>query len=153
MSNYEYLLSDINKINDSIKKIGSDLNLSEDNMNSCLESSDAQDNILNQRIEAHKKYKIKSTPTIVVNEKEYTGKVDYEKFKKIIEKDSKIDKGLADKLNKEFKSLLQERLNEVKQKPLPYKPQKKDEEWNFLPEVPSSFKNNSYNINCSFNNL
>ena len=78
--------SDINKINDSIKKIGSDLNLSEDNMNSCLESSDAQDNILNQRIEAQKKYKIKSTPTIVVNEKEYTGKVDYKKFKKIIEK-------------------------------------------------------------------
>ena len=35
-------------------------------------------------------------------------------------------------MNKEFKSLLQERLNEVKQKPLPYKPQKKDEEWNFL---------------------
>ena len=78
--------TDINKINDSIKKIGSDLNLSEDNMNSCLKSSDAQDNILNQRIEAQKKYKIKSTPTIVVNEKEYTGKVDYEKFKKIIEK-------------------------------------------------------------------
>ena len=78
--------SDIDKINDSIKKIGSDLNLSENNMNSCLESSDAQDNILNQRIEAQKKYKIKSTPTIVVNEKEYTGKVDYEKFKKIIEK-------------------------------------------------------------------
>ena len=78
--------SDINKINDSIKKIGSDLNLSEDNMNDCLKSSDAQDNILNQRIEAQKKYKIKSTPTIVVNEKEYNGKVDYEKFKKIIEK-------------------------------------------------------------------
>ena len=78
--------SDINKINDSIKKIGSDLNLTEDNMNSCLESSDAQDNILNQRIEAQKKYKIKSTPTILVNEKEYTGKVDYENFKKIIEK-------------------------------------------------------------------
>ena len=28
--------------------------------------------------------------------------------------------------------MLQERLNEVKQKPLPYKPQKKDEEWGFL---------------------
>ena len=78
--------SDINKINDLIKKIGSELNLSEDNMNNCLKSNDAQDNILNQRIEAQKKYKIKSTPTIVVNEKEYTGKVDYEKFKKIIEK-------------------------------------------------------------------
>ena len=53
-------------------------------------------------------------------------------FKKIIEVDDKIDKGLSDKLNKEFRSLLQERLNEVKQKPLPYKPQKKDEEWSFL---------------------
>ena len=53
-------------------------------------------------------------------------------FKNIIEVEDKVDKGLADKLNKEFKSLLQERLNEVKQKPLPYKPQKKDEEWNFL---------------------
>ena len=78
--------SDINKINGLIKKIGSDLNLSENNMNDCLKNSDAQDDILNQRIEAQKKYKIKSTPTIVVNEKEYTGKVDYEKFKKIIEK-------------------------------------------------------------------
>ncbi|MEC7858564.1 MAG: thiamine pyrophosphate-dependent enzyme, partial [Bacteroidota bacterium] len=53
-------------------------------------------------------------------------------FKNIIDVEDKVDKGLADKLNKEFKALLQERLNEVKQKPLPYKPQKKDEEWNFL---------------------
>ena len=78
--------SDINKINDLIKKIGSNLNLSEDNMNSCLKSNNAQDNILNQRIEAQKKYKIESTPTIIVNEKKYTGKVDYKSFKKIIEK-------------------------------------------------------------------
>ena len=78
--------SDINKINESIKKIGTGLNLSENNMNDCLKNSDTQDVILNQRIEAQKKYKIKSTPTIVVNEKEYTGKANYEKFKKIIEK-------------------------------------------------------------------
>ncbi len=78
--------SDINKINDLIKKIGSDLNLSEGNMNSCLKSNNAQDNILNQRIEAQKKYKIESTPTIIVNEKRYTGKVNYKSFKKIIEK-------------------------------------------------------------------
>jgi len=78
--------SDINKINDLIKKIGSNLNLSEDNMNSCLKSNNAQDNILNQRIEAQKKYKIESTPTIIVNEKRYTGKVNYKSFKKIIEK-------------------------------------------------------------------
>ena len=78
--------SDINKINDLIKKIGSNFDLTEEKMNACLENSDVQDEILNERIEAQKKYKIESTPTIFVNEKKYSGKVDYKKFKKIIEK-------------------------------------------------------------------
>ena len=78
--------SDINKINNLIKQIGSSFNLSESNMNNCLESKDAQDDVLNQRIQAQKKYKIESTPTIVVNEKKYKGKVDYENFKKIVER-------------------------------------------------------------------
>ena len=78
--------SDINKINDLIKKVGSDFNLTEEKMNACLENSDTQDEILNERIEAQKKYKIESTPTIFINEKKYSGKVDYKKFKKIIEK-------------------------------------------------------------------
>ena len=78
--------SDINKINDLIKKVGSDFDLTEEKMNACLENSRVQDEILNERIEAQKKYKIESTPTIFVNEKKYSGKVDYKKFKKIIEK-------------------------------------------------------------------
>ena len=78
--------SDINKINDLIKEVGSDFDLTEEKMNTCLENSDVQDEILNERIEAQKKYKIESTPTIFVNEKKYSGKVDYKKFKKIIEK-------------------------------------------------------------------
>ena len=78
--------SDINKINDLIKKVGSGFDLTEEKMNACLENSDVQDEILNERIEAQKKYKIESTPTIFVNEKKYSGKVDYKKFKKIIEK-------------------------------------------------------------------
>ena len=78
--------SDINKINDLIKKVGSDFDLTEEKMNACLENSDVQDEILNERIEAQKKYKIESTPTIFVNEKKYSGKTDYKKFKKIIEK-------------------------------------------------------------------
>ena len=78
--------SDINKINELIKKVGSDFDLTEEKMNACLENSDVQDEILNERIEAQKKYKIESTPTIFVNEKKYSGKVDYKKFKKIIEK-------------------------------------------------------------------
>ena len=77
--------SDIDKINDLIKKVGSDFDLTEEKMNACLENSDVQDEILNERIEAQKKYKIESTPTIFVNEKKYSGKVDYKKFKKIIE--------------------------------------------------------------------
>tara|TARA_B100000886_G_scaffold338845_1_gene302656 strand:- start:3449 stop:4039 length:591 start_codon:yes stop_codon:yes gene_type:complete len=78
--------SDIDKINDLIKEVGTSLNLSEDKMNECLKDSSAQDEILNQRIEAQKKYKIESTPTIMINEKKYTNKIDYKTFKKIIEK-------------------------------------------------------------------
>ena len=78
--------SDINKINGLIKKVGLDFDLTEEKMNACLKNNDTQDEILNERIEAQKKYKIESTPTIFVNEKKYSGKVDYKKFKKIIEK-------------------------------------------------------------------
>jgi len=78
--------SDINKINESIKKIGLELNLDDVKMNECLRSEEAQDSVLNQRIEAQKKYKIDSTPTILINEKKYDGKIDYKQFKKAIEK-------------------------------------------------------------------
>ena len=78
--------ADIKKINEIIKKVGVDFDLTEEKMNACLENSNVQDEILNERIEAQKKYKIESTPTIFVNEKKYSGKVDYKKFKKIIEK-------------------------------------------------------------------
>ena len=78
--------SDINKINNLIKKIGLDFDLTENKMDECLKNSDAQDEILNQRIEAQKRYKIDATPTIFINEKKYSGKVDYKSFKKVIEK-------------------------------------------------------------------
>ncbi len=78
--------SDINKINDLIKEVGLNFNLTEEKMNTCLKDNNAQDEILNQRIEAQKKYKIESTPTIIINEKKYTNKVDYKVFKKLIEK-------------------------------------------------------------------
>ncbi len=78
--------SDINKINKLIKKVGLGFDLTEKKINLCLKNSDVQDEILNERIEAQKKYKIESTPTIIINGKKYSGKVDYEKFKKVIEK-------------------------------------------------------------------
>lgn len=78
--------SDINKINDSIKKIGLDVNLKNEKMDGCLKNDKIQDEILTLRIEAQKKYKIEATPTILINEKEYTGKVNYKEFKKTLEK-------------------------------------------------------------------
>ena len=78
--------SDINKINNEIKKIGLEINLNNEKMNNCLENDKFQDEILNQRIEAQKKYKIESTPTIFINEKKYNGKIDYKTFKKTLER-------------------------------------------------------------------
>ena len=78
--------SDINKINDSIKKIGLESNLNNKDMENCLKDENKQDEILNQRIDAQKKYKIGSTPTILINEKKYKGNVEYSEFKKVLEK-------------------------------------------------------------------
>jgi len=78
--------SDINKINELIKKIGLNFDLSNEKMDGCLKSDQVQDEILEQRIEAQKKYKIDSTPTIIINEKKYSGKVNYIQFKKAIDK-------------------------------------------------------------------
>ena len=78
--------SDINNINKLIKGIGIKFDLSNDDMDACLNNDLTQDEILEQRIEAQKKYKIESTPTIIVNEKKYTNKIDYQSFKKEIDK-------------------------------------------------------------------
>ena len=78
--------SDINKINESIKKIGLESDLKNEKMNVCLKDEKVQDEILNLRIDAQKKYKINATPTIFINEKKYTGKTDYKEFRKVLEK-------------------------------------------------------------------
>ena len=78
--------SDINKINDSLKKIGTEVDLTQQEMDKCLKNDSLQDEILNLRIKAQKKYKIESTPTIFINEKKYKGKIEYKEFEKIIKK-------------------------------------------------------------------
>jgi len=78
--------SDINQINELIKKIGLDSGLNNAKMNECLESEEAQDQILNERIDAQKKYKIQSTPTIYINDIKYENGHEYKLFKKEIEK-------------------------------------------------------------------
>ena len=78
--------SDINNINESIKKIGLEINLKNEEMDKCLQNDKSQDEILNLRIEAQKEYKIQSTRTIFINEKRYSGKINYDQFKKAIDK-------------------------------------------------------------------
>ena len=78
--------SDIKVINESIKKIGRDFGLTESQMNECLADKTLEEKILNQRIEAQKNYKVRSTPTIYLNEKKYEGKRNYKSFRKIINK-------------------------------------------------------------------
>ena len=78
--------SDINVINESIKKIGLDNGINNSEMDKCLKNENAQEQILNERIEDQKKYKIQSTPTIFINEKSYQGDHNYKSFKKIIKK-------------------------------------------------------------------
>ena len=78
--------SEIEVINESIKKIGKEFNLTEDQMNGCLADKSLEKKILNERIEAQKNYKVKSTPTIYLNKKKYEGKRDYKSFKKAIDK-------------------------------------------------------------------
>ena len=78
--------SDINKINEYLRKIASDFGVSNKRIDVFLKDEKIQDQILNERIDAQKNYKISSTPTIYINKKKYNGSHDYKQLKKVIEK-------------------------------------------------------------------
>ena len=78
--------TDINNINSNLSKIAKKHGLNNDRINNCLKDENIENEILNERIMAQKKYSIESTPTIFINEKKYDGKHSYNDFKKIIEK-------------------------------------------------------------------
>ena len=76
--------SDINSINQKIFKITNNYGLNNDKNKRCLNDQDLEDEILNERINASKKYSIEATPTIFINEKKYSGQHNYKDFKKAI---------------------------------------------------------------------
>ncbi len=78
--------SDINSINSKLIKIAENYDLNNVKINSCLNDEKLEDQILNDRINGNKKYSIESTPTVLINDKKYKGKHNYEDFKKAIEK-------------------------------------------------------------------
>ena len=61
--------SNVDTINSSIKDVGKEFDLTEDVMNKCLIDKSLEEKILNERIEAQKNYKVRSTPTVYINEK------------------------------------------------------------------------------------
>ena len=52
----------------------------------CLIDEDISDKILNGRINAHQKYTINATPTIVINEEKLEGSASFKNIEKKIEK-------------------------------------------------------------------
>ena len=53
---------------------------------SCLANKDIEDHVLNDRINGAKKFKINSTPTLIINDKKFDNPQNYKKLKKTIEK-------------------------------------------------------------------
>ena len=78
--------SNINEINNNLKKIVKNLGISSTNFDKCLNNEVKIDKILNGRIDAHKKYSIESTPTIIINEEKFKGSVNFKDIKNKIEK-------------------------------------------------------------------
>ena len=78
--------SDIKKINEKIKKIGLDFGLNAKLIDESIEDKKVEEQILNERINAQKKYNITSTPTIYINKKKYEGKHEFKLFKKTLDK-------------------------------------------------------------------
>ena len=52
----------------------------------CLINKSIEDHVLNDRISAVKKFKIDSTPTLIINDKKFDNPQNYKKLKKTIEK-------------------------------------------------------------------
>ena len=78
--------SSIDDINKNLKKIVKNLGISSVQFDKCLIDEVISDKILNDRIEANKKYSINSTPTIIINEKKLEGSASFKNIKKQIEK-------------------------------------------------------------------
>ena len=75
----------IEELNQNIKKFieKSDFNL---DVNKCLDNKEAEDHILEDRIEGAKKFKIDATPTLIINGEKFDNPTNYKKLKKFLEK-------------------------------------------------------------------
>jgi len=76
----------IEDINNNLKIALNDFGLTGIDLDKCLKIKDLEDYILNTRIEGSQDFEIKSTPTIIINDKKFEGNLEYKDLKKAIEK-------------------------------------------------------------------
>ena len=76
----------IEEINKNLITIGKKYNLNKNIINQCFENDSLEEWILNSRISAQKKYDIRATPTIIINEKKFDGVINFETMNKKIKK-------------------------------------------------------------------
>jgi protein-disulfide isomerase len=75
----------IEELNTNIKNFieKSDFNL---DIDVCLSNKEAEDHILEDRIEGVKKFKVDATPTLIINGEKFDNPTNYKKLKKFLEK-------------------------------------------------------------------
>ena len=75
----------IEKINSNLKEIinKEDFKI---NFKKCLDNKEIENHILEDRIDAVKKFKINSTPTLIINNKKFDKPLNYKNLKKTLEK-------------------------------------------------------------------
>jgi len=75
----------IDQLNRNLKDLIKSENLNID-FDKCTNNKILEDFVINERIEGVKKYKVNSTPTIIINEEKFEKTINFKNIKKIIEK-------------------------------------------------------------------
>tara|TARA_Y100001970_G_C13914636_1_gene690307 strand:- start:176 stop:757 length:582 start_codon:yes stop_codon:yes gene_type:complete len=75
----------IEEVNSNLKKVLKDKKITL-NFENCLKDISIENHILEDRINGTKKYKVNSTPTIIINDKKFDKPLTYKNLKKTLEK-------------------------------------------------------------------
>jgi len=75
----------IEEANENLKKFVENKNFNLD-FEKCISDKKIEDFVLNDRIEGTKKFKVNSTPTIIINDKKFEKTLNYKNLKKYLEK-------------------------------------------------------------------
>lgn len=76
----------LEKINENLKNIFLEYNPNNSKFEECLKNKKIENHVLQDRIDAQKKYKIDSTPSVVINEKKYSGSLKFDDLRAAINK-------------------------------------------------------------------